>query len=128
MKKRILSIMGVAAGVVVLALVGCNKNNGYTAPNYPPPSNGGGGGGPAPNTVVIAGFAFSPTPLTVTHGTTVTWQNSDAATHDVAADNAAWNLGSQAGGTSKTMLFNTAGTFTYHCTIHPTMTGSIIVQ
>jgi len=52
----------------------------------------------------------------------------DAVTHTVTSDNAAWDSGNiPAGGTFK-FTFTTAGTFPYHCTIHPGMTGTIIVQ
>jgi plastocyanin len=77
--------------------------------------------------VTIVDFAFQPASLEVPAGTTVTWMNSGAATHTVSADNGAFDSGRLAPGTSFSQPFDTAGTFTYHCEIHPQMIGTIIV-
>src|SRR3954471_10264766 len=77
--------------------------------------------------VTIAGFAFSPASLTITAGTTVTWTNQDSATHTATADDGSWDTGNIAQGASGSVTFNTPGTFTYHCSIHPNMTGTITV-
>jgi len=72
--------------------------------------------------------AFSPNPTTVAVGTTVTWMNNDTSTHDATADNGAFATPSIAPGSSASVKLQTAGTFTYHCTIHPGMVGTITVQ
>jgi plastocyanin len=75
-------------------------------------------------------FAFSPTPLTVPLGTTVTVTNTGASTHTWSSDPGdaqQWNSGDVAPGTSFSVTFTHAGTFTYHCNIHPFMTGTIVV-
>jgi plastocyanin len=73
-------------------------------------------------------WCFSPKPIQVTVGSTVTWTNSTAPTHTATSDTGAWNTGNIASGaTSAAISFPTAGTFTYHCAIHPSMTGSVIV-
>jgi plastocyanin len=77
--------------------------------------------------VTIVDFAFQPASLEVPAGTTVTWTNSGAAPHTVTADNGAFDSGRLAPGASFSQTFGTAGTFTYHCEIHPQMTGSIVV-
>ena len=83
---------------------------------------------PAANEIKIQAFAFVPQTLTVPVNSTIKWKNMDAVTHTVTSDNAAWDSGNiPAGGTFK-FTFTTAGTFPYHCTIHPGMTGTIIVQ
>ena len=82
----------------------------------------------ADQAVAIGGFAFSPASVTVSVGDTVTWTNSDAQTHTATADDASWNSGNIAGGGgTKSVTFTTAGTFPYHCAIHPAMTGSVTV-
>lgn len=78
--------------------------------------------------VDIAGFAFSPQSVTVGVSDTVTWTNDDAQGHTATADDASFDTGTIAGGTSKSVTFATAGTFGYHCKIHPTMTATIVVQ
>lgn len=78
--------------------------------------------------VNISGFAFVPASVTVSVGDTVTWTNSDTAPHTATSDTAGV-FGSptlnQGGTFSHT--FTTAGTFAYHCNIHPSMTGTVVV-
>jgi len=109
---------------VVAAVVGCNNN--------PSNSYGGGssGGAAPPNTVVMSGFSFSPSSLTIKKGTTITWKNNDGAIHTSTSDTGVWDTGDMSNGSSKTTTFNTAGTFSYHCTYHQAMgmTGTITVQ
>ena len=78
-------------------------------------------------------FAFSPATLTIKTGTTVTWKNTTAVGHTVTSDDGkTFNSGTsnpiaaQSGTFSFT--FTTAGTFAYHCEIHPFMKATIIVQ
>ena len=77
--------------------------------------------------VSIVDFAFQPASMQVPAGTTVTWTNSGAATHTVTADNDAFDSGRLAPGASFSQTFAAAGTFTYHCEIHPQMIGTIVV-
>lgn len=79
--------------------------------------------------VEISGFAFEPAELSVSVGTTVTWTNKDAAPHQVVSDSGS-ELASEtlSQGGSYSHVFNAAGTFEYHCAIHPNMTGRIIVS
>lgn len=81
----------------------------------------------ADGAVTIAGFAFDPTTITVQVGDSVTWTNQDSTAHTATA-NGAFDTGNIANGASKSITFATAGTFAYHCTIHPTMTGTVVVQ
>ncbi len=80
--------------------------------------------------VTISGFAFSS--LTVAVGSNVTWTNADSAAHTATADSSSafqWDTGNIApGATSAPIQFNQAGTFTYHCSVHPSMHGTIVVQ
>src|SRR6266849_699119 len=69
--------------------------------------------------------SFSPSTATVKVGQTVAWYNTDATTHrPVESGIALWDTQNIAGGaTSAAIHMNTAGTFAYHCAIHPSMTG-----
>lgn len=78
-------------------------------------------------TVRIEGFAFTPGSVTVEVGDTVTWRNDDTAGHTATAAGA-FDTGSIAPGASAAITFDTAGTFAYVCSIHPQMTGTVIVQ
>ena len=78
--------------------------------------------------VTISGFAFSPSPITVHVGDTVTWTNADRVGHTATADDASFDTGTiSSGGTSSAITFSTAGTFAYHCAIHSSMQGTVIV-
>jgi plastocyanin len=78
--------------------------------------------------VDIAGFAFSPQTVTVHVGDTVTWSNADAQSHTATADNGSFDTGTISGGSSKSVTLSAAGTFAYHCKIHPAMTATVVVQ
>jgi plastocyanin len=82
----------------------------------------------AGNEVSIISSSFSPTPLTVSVNTTVKWTNSDGIAHTVTSDNAVWDSGNISAGGTFSFTFTAAGTFNYHCSIHSSMTGTIIVQ
>jgi plastocyanin len=84
--------------------------------------------GTTANAATIKNFAFSPSPLTVKTGTTVTWTNQDASTHTVTAVDKGFDSGDVAPSKAFTRTFSTAGTFAYRCNIHQYMTGSVVVQ
>jgi len=77
--------------------------------------------------VSIANFAFSPDPLTIPVGTKVRWTNKDSPPHTVTADNGTFDSGTLNTGDEFAVDFGQPGTYTYHCAIHPNMTGTIIV-
>ena len=91
----------------------------------PAASTAGGGGGDA---VTIQNFAFGPATLEVAAGTTVTWTNQDSTGHTVTADDGSFDSKTITSGQTFSQAFPTAGTFTYHCSIHKTMTATITVK
>ena len=79
--------------------------------------------------VVIDNFSFSPKTFTVPVGATVTWTNHDSVPHVVAsADNQFKKSVALKAGQSFSNTFARAGTYSYFCSIHPRMTGQIIVK
>jgi tyrosinase len=78
--------------------------------------------------VDIADFAFDPDMLEVDAGTTITWTNQDEAPHTVTADDASFDSGQLAFGATFSHLFDTPGTVTYHCEIHPDMVATVVVN
>jgi plastocyanin len=86
------------------------------------PSNGG-------TTVNIVGTsgptAFSPNPASVPSGMTLTWHNTSGATHHLVQDGGGFETGDIAAGSTASITINSTGGMTYHCMIHPTMTGGI---
>jgi plastocyanin len=77
--------------------------------------------------VSIVDFAFQPTSIEVPAGSTVTWTNAGAATHTVTADDGTFDSGQLKPGANFSQTFTTPGTYTYHCEIHPQMTGTVVV-
>ena len=76
-----------------------------------------------------ASNSYAPNPVSVRVGQTIAWRNADSITHTATQDSGGFNTGSvAAGATSAATMMNTAGTFAYHCTIHPGMVGTVSVQ
>jgi plastocyanin len=121
--KSVLRISFVSLALATLAACG-----GSSSPSY--------GGAPAcsastaiaTSQVTIQNMAFSPACIKVAAGTTVTFTNSDIVTHTVTADDGTYNSGSLPPTQPFLHAFATAGTSSYHCTIHAGMTGAVIVQ
>jgi len=88
-------------------------------------------GTPAATTVQVKidNFAFTPTQLTVAPGTTVEWVNRDDIPHTVVSDDKS-TFKSKALDTDDkfSFTFTKPGTYSYFCSVHPKMTGKIIVQ
>jgi len=120
--KRVLS--GLFMLIAIDFTIGCSSSSPSSA-TTPTPS--------ADVTITIQGNrgnqSFSPEPATMRVGQSVAWRNADSITHNATQDAnrfATPNLA--AGATSSPIAMNTAGTFTYHCTIHPGMIGTLVVQ
>ena len=88
---------------------------------------GPGASASAAKTVQIRNFAFHPPTLKVNRGTRVTFVNSSGVTH-TATRGGSFDTKQIAPGRSATVRFNRKGTFAYHCTIHPTMRGKVVVE
>jgi plastocyanin len=82
----------------------------------------------ADQTVTMESLQFQPATVTVEVGDTVTWSNADGVSHTATADDGSFDTGTISGGASASHTFTTAGTFAYHCEVHPTMTGTVVVQ
>ena len=78
--------------------------------------------------VAIQNFAFSPQTVHIAVGGTVTWTNQDSAAHTIVSDTGS-DIGSPslATGQQYSHTFAAAGPYAYHCGIHPSMTGTVIV-
>jgi plastocyanin len=114
----------ISAIFIIFALVSlsaCSSGYGTTSSTTSsPPASG--------NSITLANFAFSPAMLPVKAGTTVTWTNKDSSAHSVTSDGGVFDSGSLAPNATFTFTFNSTGTFAYHCSIHPSMKGTVVVQ
>lgn len=124
----ILGIVLLLAGGVYLLTSQPVSNNvpPASSPTTTPPASTG---SPQTYNIDIAGFAFAPSTLNVKVGDVVIWTNSDSVNHRIISDSGTeLQSSSMANGQTYTHTFSTAGTFAYHCSIHPTMKGTIIVS
>jgi plastocyanin len=78
--------------------------------------------------VIMTNRSYDPREITVKVGDTVTWVNQDAPKHDVVANNGEFKSTLFDKGQSFSFTFTKAGTYPYYCSIHPGMTGTVIVQ
>ena len=81
----------------------------------------------SPGHITIANFAFSPAEITVMRGTQVTWTNDDAAPHGLTHKDGAPGKGVLLPGEGVSRVYDTPGTFDYVCSVHPYMTGRVVV-
>ncbi len=78
--------------------------------------------------VKIDNFSFGPVALTVPVGTTVTWTNRDDIPHTVVSTDGVFKSKALDTDDKFSFVFTKAGTYPYFCSIHPKMTGQVIVQ
>jgi plastocyanin len=92
--------------------------------------NGGATAQPAasPDTVNIKNFSFSPNPITVRAGVPISVVNDDSVTHTFTANDGAFDTGDIGGNHRDRVTVERAGTYAYHCKIHPFMTGTVRVS
>ena len=94
----------------------------------------GSSSGPGANEVWILGSAYSPSTITVSAGTTVTWTNFDSMDHTVTSNTGLFDSGTMKAGISNSaggtfsFTFSSAGTYPYYCTFHRTMTATVVVN
>ena|SRR5690349_16341381 len=141
-----MQIRHVLAVALLLAAAACGSNdsNPSPAPSSTGTTTGGttsGGttGGTTTGTTttvsipagasVLTTTAYSPGTVTIKVGDSVNWVNNDNVAHTSTSNNGTtFNSGLINPGASFRSTFNTAGSFPYHCTIHPGMVGTVTVQ
>jgi len=83
----------------------------------------------ATTSVTMSGKQFQPAAILVSKGATVTWTNQDGFPHNVTFTNASiTSIANFSTGSKTTVMPAAAGTYSYTCTIHPGMNGSVTVQ
>ena len=83
--------------------------------------------GQAPG-VSIDRFAFAPATLTISSGQSITWSNTDPVAHTTTSDDGVWDSGVLSPNATFGTNFSQPGTYAYHCSIHPFMRGTVLVQ
>jgi LPXTG-motif cell wall-anchored protein len=82
----------------------------------------------ANGSVTIVDFEFQPGSVTIDQGDTVTWTNNGPTAHSATAPDGSFDTGIFPAGQSRSHTFNEAGTYSYICTPHPNMQGTIVVR
>ena len=121
-KKTAHALIGSAALAVVL-LSACGDDSGNT--NTPPATSGA---ATASATVVIKDVKFVNASVRVSRGGQVVFDNQDTQPHTATADTGSFDTDSIAAGARKPITFDKTGTFTFHCSFHPFMTGTVVVE
>ena len=128
--RRLAQIPLVLLTIAALAACSSSTTAGTPQASAPGASAGGGGGGAAcavaaagttaTVTAQIKDFKFSPQPIEAKVGDVVGWTNGDSAQHSVTMDDGSCDTDTLSQGATGLLVFNTAGTYTYHCKVHPT--------
>lgn len=136
MRKSGLAVLIVIIILIAAVAVALTYKSNNTTPTYGSQTNNGSSssnstGQPTTGTINIRDMMFTPSQITVTKGGTVTWTNNDNVTHTVEDDLS--NVGGPASGEISpggkySFTFNKTGSFQYHCRIHPSMRGTIVVK
>jgi len=78
--------------------------------------------------VRIDNFVFGPPAITVPVGTTVTWTNSDDTPHTAVSTDGVFKSKVMDTDEKFSFTFTKAGTYSYYCSVHPKMTGQVVVK
>jgi plastocyanin len=113
--------------VALLALTAVSPSHAFTAAASSPQA-GSAKAAPAGAVVHIRDDAFVPASITVKAGDTITFVNDDDDAHTATADDMAWDSEGLNQGQKWTHAFAKAGKIAYHCTVHPMMHGTVVVQ
>lgn len=126
-RKSIAILITVAFAAALLAACGgsSNSSDSTTASTSAGSTQSSGGGG---DSVSIKDFKYGPPSLSVNKGTMVTFTNQDSTEHTATASDGAFDTGSIGQGQEKSVTLEDAGTFSYVCTFHPFMRGTITVK
>jgi plastocyanin len=111
MKNRLILVLA-----ITMIVVSCKKDDDDN------------GGSPGTNEVWIQNMAFNPSTITVAAHTTIKWTNKDSNTHTVTSNSSVFNSGNLSKDATFSFTFDSAGTYAYHCAIHSSMTGSVVVH
>lgn len=131
-----ISIRLALVAAMSIGAIACGSN--YSSPSTPSPTPTP---TPAPTTggpsssvsipmgaEVLGNRAFAPDNLDIAVGTTVTWMNTDSVSHTSTSNASGWDSGIISPGRQFSFTYQTAGTFPYHCAIHPGMVGTVVVR
>ena len=127
-----LSMRLVVVSAVFIFAIACGGSG--SPSTSPTPSPTPTPGGPSSSVTIPAGAlalgnrAYTPDDVNVAVGAMVTWTNTDSVAHTSTSNVKGWDSGIVAPSGQFTFTFQNAGTFSYHCAIHPGMIGTVVVN
>ncbi len=136
--RRLATCLLILASSLAFAACGASDGGGTAstpADSAPPAASDGGataacevasGAGDVAGT--IAGNAVDPGDVTATVGQVVAFTNEDQVPHTFTLDDGSCDTGNIANGASGAIRFDAAGSYPFHCTVHPSMTGTVTVS
>jgi plastocyanin len=116
MKRTATTLSFAALAIVILMMAGRSRTFGAVVEDSPTTQ------------VKIDNFVFSPNPVTVPVGATIRWTNQDDIPHNVVSEDKSFKSKTLDTDETFTYTFSKPGTYTYFCSIHPKMTGKVVVQ
>jgi plastocyanin len=119
MTKKNVWLAGLAAPVMIAVLLLSAGSPRVAANDQPSAANAA---------VNIDNFVFGPQTLTIPVGATVTWTNKDDIPHTSVSTDGVFKSKVLDTDEKFSYTFTKAGTYPYYCTIHPKMTGKVVVQ
>ena len=119
MRKRSMWIAGLVTPVMIAMLLLFAGSPSVTANDQPTGTNA---------EVTVDNFSFGPETLKVSVGTTVTWTNRDDIPHTVVSTDGVFKSKVRDTDEKFSFTFTKAGTYPYYCSVHPKMTGKVVVQ
>ena len=118
MTKKNVRIVGVVMPIMIAMLLFAGSSR-VTASDQPSAAN---------VAVKIDNFVFGPQAITVPVGTTVTWTNSDDIPHTAVSTDGVFKSKVMDTDEKFSYTFTKAGTYSYYCSVHPKMTGQVVVK
>jgi len=119
MTRKNVWVTSLATPVVIAVLLLLAGSSSVTANDQPSAANAA---------VKIDNFVFGPQTITIPAGTTVTWTNSDDTPHTVVSTGGVFKSKVMDTGEKFSYTFTKVGTYLYFCSVHPKMTGKVVVQ
>jgi plastocyanin len=119
MMKKTVRIAGVVMPVIIAMLLLVAGSSRVTASDQPSAANAA---------VKIDNSVFGPQAITVAVGTTVTWTNSDDIPHTAVSTDGVFKSRVMDTGETFSYTFTKGGTYSYYCSVHPKMTGQVVVK
>ena len=119
MTKRNMRVVGLTTPVMIAVVLLLAGSPSVTANDQPTAANAA---------VKIDNFVFGPQTITVPVGTTVTWTNSDDIPHTAVSTDGVFKSKVMDTDEKFSYTFTKAGTYSYYCSVHPKMTGKVVVQ